>query len=159
MGDTYDATGRRAREHRKRKQTGSEALYFAKCSDPTEDMAAASREGVRKNSRRLRSHLGRLVRGSSGRYDGRRDDNPCIEQGAEEGQALEGASELQRRICVCSVGHRNRLGLFQAAVSLSDNAYSILKATEEVDEDGKKHRLVQIRYGTKKMTYPERTHT
>lgn len=35
-GDTYDSTGRRAREHRRRHQTGSEALYFAKCADVNE---------------------------------------------------------------------------------------------------------------------------
>jgi hypothetical protein len=35
-GDVYDATGRRARKHRERHQTGSEALYFARCEDPNE---------------------------------------------------------------------------------------------------------------------------
>ncbi len=35
-GDRYDSTGKKARESRKRHQTGSEALYFAKCSDPNE---------------------------------------------------------------------------------------------------------------------------
>ena len=34
--DRYDATGKRAREYRKQKQTGSDALYFAKCLDQNE---------------------------------------------------------------------------------------------------------------------------
>lgn len=34
--DVYDATGKKARLYKKQKQTGSEALYFAKCEDPNE---------------------------------------------------------------------------------------------------------------------------
>ena len=35
-GDVYDATGKKGRKHRKNKQTGSDALYFARCDDPNE---------------------------------------------------------------------------------------------------------------------------
>jgi hypothetical protein len=34
--ETYDATGSKARHHRKQKQSNSEALFFAKCIDPNE---------------------------------------------------------------------------------------------------------------------------
>ncbi|RFN51410.1 hypothetical protein FIE12Z_4321 [Fusarium flagelliforme] len=34
--DIFDATGHKARSHRKQKQCGSEALFFAKCGDPNE---------------------------------------------------------------------------------------------------------------------------
>lgn len=35
-GDFDDASGKRERKYRKAHQTGSEALYFAKCRDPNE---------------------------------------------------------------------------------------------------------------------------
>ena len=35
-GDVYDASGKKGRKHRKTKQTGSDALYFARCDDPNE---------------------------------------------------------------------------------------------------------------------------
>lgn len=34
--EIYDATGKKARRHRKQKQSSSEALFFAKCRDPNE---------------------------------------------------------------------------------------------------------------------------
>jgi hypothetical protein len=34
--DIYDSTGKKARIHKKQKQTGSEALFFAKCEDANE---------------------------------------------------------------------------------------------------------------------------
>lgn len=34
--DVYDVSGKKARLHKKQKQTGSEALYFAKCEDENE---------------------------------------------------------------------------------------------------------------------------
>ncbi|KPA38733.1 hypothetical protein FLAG1_08429 [Fusarium langsethiae] len=34
--EIYDATGRKARRHREQKQSGSEALFFAKCGNPNE---------------------------------------------------------------------------------------------------------------------------
>jgi hypothetical protein len=35
-GDTYDATGEKEQKYRRNRQTGSEALYFAKCQDQNE---------------------------------------------------------------------------------------------------------------------------
>lgn len=143
-GDTYDATGRRAREHRKRFQTGSEALYFAKCADANETWLPLLEKAYAK------------VHG----------DYEAI-SGGWSGEAVEDMTGgVTTTVCTNRVLKKDRLwkelafadGEFVFALSAIGtgwdwqkgglalgHAYSILKAREEVDEEGNKVRLVQIR--------------
>lgn len=145
-GDTYDSTGKRAREHRKRYQTGSDALYFAKCADKNETWLPLLEKAYAK------------VHG----------DYEAI-SGGWSGEAVEDMTGgVTTTVCTNRVLKKDKLwkelafmdGEFVFALSAIGtgwdwqkgglalgHAYSILQAREEVDEEGNKVRLVQIRYG------------
>jgi hypothetical protein len=144
-GDVYDATGRRAREHRKQSQTGSEALYFAKCADKNETWLPLLEKAYAK------------VHG----------DYEAI-SGGWSGEGVEDMTGgVTTTVCTNRVLKKDKLwkelaftdGQFVFALSAIGtgwdskkgglalgHAYSILQAREEVDEEGNKVRLVQIRY-------------
>lgn len=143
--DTYDATGKRAREHRAKFQTGSDALYFGKCADPNETWLPLLEKAYAK------------VHG----------DYAAI-SGGWSGEAVEDMTGgVTTTVATNRVLRKDKLwkelansdGDFVFALSAigtgwdwqkgglaMGHAYSILKATEEVDEDGNKVRLVKIRY-------------
>lgn len=60
--DIYDSTGKKARRYKKQRQTGSEALYFAKCEDANETWLPL----VEKAVCHLRDNLGHGYRLTSG---------------------------------------------------------------------------------------------
>jgi len=152
-GDTYDSTGKRAREHRKRYQTGSEALYFAKCADKNETWLPLLEKAYAK------------VHG----------DYEAI-SGGWSGEAVEDMTGgVTTTVCTNRVLKKDKLwkelafadGEFVFALSAIGtgwdwqkgglalgHAYSILQAREEVDEEGNKVRLVQIRYVTLMASLP-----
>jgi hypothetical protein len=143
-GDVYDSTGRRAKKHRKECQTGSEALYFAKCADKNETWLPLLEKAYAK------------VHG----------DYEAI-SGGWSGEAVEDMTGgVTSTIATNRVLRRNKLwkelinsdGEFVFALSALGtgwdwtkgglalgHAYSILEAREEVDEEGSKVRLVKIR--------------
>ncbi|ESU06897.1 hypothetical protein FGSG_01569 [Fusarium graminearum PH-1] len=133
----YDATLKKARQYKKQKQTGSEALYFAKCEDPNETwlplLEKASMEGgwsgtavedltggvatVVAGNRVLRKErLWREMLGSDG----------------EDGEFVFGLS-------AGGPGDEHKNGI------VLQHAYSVLRVAEVQNEDGVKFRLVKIR--------------
>lgn len=144
-GDTYDASGEKERKYKKDNQTGSDALYFAKCADPNEIWLPLLEKAYAK------------VHG----------DYEAIEGGIS-GEAVEDMTGgVTTNIMTNKILSKERLWkellnvnkqfIFAASspwlgsdsearrgLALS-HAYSILKAVEEEDEEGNKVRLVLIR--------------
>ncbi|KAL1871867.1 hypothetical protein VTK73DRAFT_1835 [Phialemonium thermophilum] len=144
-GDTYDATGRRAREHRRRYQTGSEALYFARCADPNETWLPLLEKAYAK----VHGDYEAISGGWSG--EGVEDMTGGVTTTIATNRVLK-KDKLWRELV-------NSDGDFVFALSAIGtgwdwkkgglalgHAYSVLRATEEVDEEGNKVRLVKIRY-------------
>jgi hypothetical protein len=144
-GDTYDASGEKERKYKKNNQTGSDALYFAKCADANEIWLPLLEKAYAK------------VHG----------DYEAIEGGIS-GEAVEDMTGgVTTNIMTNKILSKERLWkellnvnkqfIFAASspwlgsdsearrgLALS-HAYSILKAVEEEDEEGNKVRLVLIR--------------
>jgi hypothetical protein len=145
LGDTYDATGEKERKFKERYQSGSEALYFAKCSHANEIWLPLLEKAYAK---------------VHGDYD--------AIQGGDSGEAVE---DMTGGVTTALFTNRilskdklwqemlnvNKEFIFAASspgwgtdrdarqgVALN-HAYSILKAVEVVGEDDKKIRLVLIR--------------
>ena len=143
--DTYDSTGRRAREHRRKYQTGSEALYFAKCADPNETWLPILEKAYAK----VHGDYEAISGGWSG--EGVEDmtggvattiaTNRVLRKDALWRELVNSDGDFVFALSAIGTGWDWKKG----GLALG-HAYSILKATEEVDEDGNKVRLVQIRY-------------
>jgi hypothetical protein len=145
LGDNYDATGEKERRYKERYQTGSEALYFAKCSNANEIWLPLLEKAYAK---------------VHGDYD--------AIQGGDSGEAVEDMTGgvtttlftnriLSKDKLWQELLNVNKYFIFAASspswctdryarqgVALN-HAYSILKAVEVVGEDDKKIRLVLMR--------------
>lgn len=141
----YDPTGEKAKKHRLQKQTGSESLYFGHCTDPNETWLPLLEKAYAK---------------AHGDYN--------AIAGGWSGEAVEDMTGgLTTTIATKRVLRKDKLWKelvngdgnfvfalsalgFAAAQSASGvvlgHAYSILRATEEVDENGTNFRFVKIRY-------------
>ncbi|KAK4189912.1 cysteine proteinase [Podospora australis] len=143
-GDTYDSTGKRAREYRKRYQTGSEALYFAKCEDPNETWLPLLEKAYAK----VHGDYEAISGGIAG--EGVEDMTGGTMTSLQTNRVLN-KDRLWKELANTDGGFVFSLGAvrtgwdYQKSGLALGHAYSILKATEEVDEDGKKVRLVKIR--------------
>lgn len=143
-GDMYDSTGRRAREHRKAYQTGSKALYFAKCADENETWLPLLEKAYAK----VHGDYEALWGGWSG--EGVEDMTGGVSTTVATNRVLR-KDKLWRELvntdgdfafALSAMG--TGLGSIKGGLPLG-HAYSILQATEEVDEEGKKVKLVKIR--------------
>lgn len=145
MGDTYDASGDKERRYKERYQTGSEALYFAKCADQNEIWLPLLEKAYAK---------------VHGDYD--------AIQGGWSGEAVE---DMTGGVTTALMTDRilSKDKLWQELLTVNESflfaasspgwgtdrearqgmalnhAYSILRAVEAVGEDDKKVRLVLIR--------------
>lgn len=141
-GEMYDATGEKARKWRLQQQTGSEALYFSKCCDPNETWLPLMEKAYAK---------------AHGDYD--------AISGGWSGEAVEDMTGgVTTTIATKRVLRKQALwkelsqdvGDFVFALSaigrpgstsgvVLGHAYSILDATEVLDEEGVLIQLVKIR--------------
>ena len=147
FGDRYDPTGTKEERYRKNNQTGSTALYFASCADENEIWLPLLEKAYAK---------------VHGDYD--------AIAGGWSGEAVEDLTGgVTNKILTDRILSKERLWkellqvneqfLFSASspgsygddsdarrgLALS-HAYSVLKAVDVEGKDGKKHRLVLIRY-------------
>jgi hypothetical protein len=145
--DKYDPTGIKEMRWKKNKQTGSDALYFASCADQNETWLPLLEKAYAK---------------VHGDYD--------AIQGGISGEAVEDLTGgvttkimttrvLSKEVLWKELLQVNKEFVFSASspgsyggdssarrgLALS-HAYSVLKAVDAEDEDGKNHRLVLIRY-------------
>jgi len=143
-GDTYDSTGKRAREYRKRYQSGSEALYFAKCEDPNETWLPLLEKAYAKIHNDYEAisggYPGEAVEDMTGGVSTTVASNRVLRKDKLWKELVNADGEFVFALSALGTGWDWKKG----GLALG-HAYSILKATEEVDEDGKKVRLVQIR--------------
>ncbi|KAK0706970.1 hypothetical protein B0T26DRAFT_481557 [Lasiosphaeria miniovina] len=143
-GDTYDSTGKRAREHRKRYQTGSEALYFAKCEDPNETWLPLLEKAYAKVHNDYEAisggYPGEAVEDMTGGVSTTVASNRVLKKDKLWKELVNADGDFVFALSALGTGWDWQKG----GLALG-HAYSILKATEEVGEDGEKVRLVQIR--------------
>ncbi|PVH92365.1 cysteine proteinase [Periconia macrospinosa] len=143
-GDYYDATGAEERKWKKTKQTGSDALYFASCADQNETWLPLLEKAYAK----VHGDYEAIVGGWSG--EGVEDLTGGVTTTVLTNRILSKERLWKELLRV------NQEFLFTASANHSyhtstqkglplNHAYSVIKAVEAEDEEGKKHRLVQIR--------------
>ncbi|ETS80742.1 hypothetical protein PFICI_08271 [Pestalotiopsis fici W106-1] len=143
-GDVYDATGKKARRHRKEKQTGSEALLFAHCADPNETWLPLLEKAYAKAHGDYEAISG----GWPG--EGVEDMTGGVTTTIESNRVLS-KDKLWKELtcsdgdCVFALAAMSQGWDYKRSGLALGHAYSILQSREEVDEDGNKVRLVQIR--------------
>ncbi|KAK8872780.1 calpain family cysteine protease [Apiospora arundinis] len=143
-GDMYDSTGRRARLHRKRYQTGSEALYFARCEDPNETWLPLLEKAYAKTHGDYEA--------ISGGWPGEavEDMTGGVASTVASNRVLS-KDKLWRELCnndgefVFALAAMGTGWDWQKSGLALGHAYSILQCRQETDEHGKVVRLVQIR--------------
>lgn len=145
--DIYDATGKKSRLYKKQKQSGSEALFFAKCEDANEtwlpllEKAFAKVHGDYESidggwaGTAVEDLTGGVTTVVAGNRVLRKERlwREMIASGGEDGEFVFGLSATGPGEDI----RKNGLVL--------RHAYSILKATEVQNEEGVKIRLVKIR--------------
>lgn len=146
FGDDYDASGTKERKYKKNEQTGSDALYFASCADQNETWLPLLEKAYAK----IHGDYYSIAGGISGE---------AVEDltGGVTTKVLTNRILSKERLWKELV-QVNKEFLFSASSPDSfgddsdsrkglalNHAYSVIKAVEEEDEGGKKHRLVLIR--------------
>ncbi|KAJ3522261.1 hypothetical protein NM208_g12934 [Fusarium decemcellulare] len=145
-GDFYDATGRKARQYKKQKQSGSESLFFAKCKDSNETWLPLLEKAFAK------------VHGDYNALDGGWAGTAVEDLTGGVTTVVAGNRVLRKeRLWREMLGSDGEDGEFVFGLSAAGpgedyknglvlrHAYSILKATEVEDEKGERVRLVKIR--------------
>jgi hypothetical protein len=143
-GDVYDSTGKKARLHRKRTQTGSDALYFARCEDPNETWLPILEKAYAKAHGDYESisggWSGEAVEDLTGGVTTTVATNRVLSKDKLWKELANSDGEFVFALSAMGTGWDSQKG----GLALG-HAYSILQSREEVDEDGKKVRLVQVR--------------
>jgi len=144
-GDPWDSSGEKERSYKKKYQTGSDALYFARCEDKNETWLPLLEKAFAK----VHGDYDALNGGSPG--EGVEDLtggvtttitlNKVLDQEKLWQQLLQANKEF-----VFALASPTKDTYAKAIEGITLNhAYAILRATEEADEDGKKVKLVLIR--------------
>ncbi|RFN52630.1 hypothetical protein FIE12Z_3105 [Fusarium flagelliforme] len=142
----YDATLKKARKYKKQKQTGSEALYFAKCEDPNETWLPLLEKAFAK------------VHGDYQAMEGGWSGTAVEDLTGGVATVVAGNRVLRKeRLWREMLGSDDEAGEFVFGLSAGgpgdehkngivlQHAYSVLKVAEVENEDGVKVRLVKIR--------------
>ncbi|KAK2002595.1 calpain family cysteine protease [Colletotrichum falcatum] len=143
-GDVYDASGKKARMHRKRNQTGSDALYFARCEDQNETWLPLLEKAYAKVHGDYEAISGgwpgEAVEDMTGGVTSTIATNRVLRKDRLWKELVNTDGEFVFALAAIGTGWD-----WQKSGLALGHAYSILQSREEVDEDGKKVRLVQIR--------------
>ncbi|PYH76976.1 cysteine proteinase [Aspergillus uvarum CBS 121591] len=143
-GDRYDSTGRLARQYRQRHQTGSEALYFAKCSDANETWLPLLEKAYAK----VHGDYEALSGGWSGEavedMTGGVTTTIATNKVLNKHTLWKELVNAERNFVFAASALGSGRDWTRGGLALG-HAYSILRAMEEEDEDGKKVRLVLVR--------------
>ncbi|KAK7908535.1 hypothetical protein PG985_015838 [Apiospora marii] len=143
-GDVYDSTGRKARQYRKRNQTGSEALYFARCEDPNETWLPLLEKAYAKTHGDYEAISGgwpgEAVEDMTGGVSTTVASNRVLSK-----EKLWKELENPNKEFVFALAAMGTGWDWQKSGLALGHAYSILQCRKESDEDGNTFRLVQIR--------------
>lgn len=143
-GDVYDSTGKKAKLHRKREQTGSEALYFARCEDPNETWLPILEKAYSKAHGDYQAISGgwpgEAVEDLTGGVTTTVASNRVMSKDKLWNELANSEGEFVFALAAMGTGWDSQ----KSGLALG-HAYSILQSREEVDEEGKKIRLVQVR--------------
>lgn len=143
-GDVYDSTGKKARLHRVREQTGSEALYFARCEDPNETWLPLLEKAYSKAHGDYQAVSGgwpgEAVEDMTGGVTTTVATNRVMSKDKLWNELVNADGEFVFALAAMGTGWDTQ----KSGLALG-HAYSILQSREEVDENGKKFRLVQVR--------------
>ncbi|KKY23215.1 putative calpain family cysteine protease [Diplodia seriata] len=142
----YDPTGKQARRWKERWQTGSEALAFAKCAEPNETWLPLLEKAYAK----VHGDYAAIEGGFAG--EGVEDMTGGVTTSVDTNKVLNKDRLWQELLnpngdFIFGTGTPGSAGGDSDARSglAYQHAYSVLKAVEEEDEDGKKVKLVRIR--------------
>ncbi|KAK8090182.1 hypothetical protein PG997_005143 [Apiospora hydei] len=143
-GDVYDSTGRKSRQYRKRNQTGSEALYFARCEDPNETWLSLLEKAYAKTHGDYEAISGgwpgEAVEDMTGGVTTTVASNRVLSKDKLWKELVNTDSEFVFALAAMGTGWD-----WQKSGLALGHAYSILQCRQESGEDGNTVRLVQIR--------------
>ncbi|CAI6328970.1 unnamed protein product [Periconia digitata] len=146
FGEVYDATGTQERKWKKNEQTGSDALYFASCADQNETWLPLLEKAYAKVHGDYDSIAGGITGEAIEDLTGGVTTNVLTNRILSKERLWKELLGVNKNFLFSASSHHafgndkdTRKGLALG------HAYSVIKAVEEEDENGKKHRLVQIR--------------
>ncbi|RSL81992.1 hypothetical protein CEP52_017069 [Fusarium oligoseptatum] len=125
--EIYDAAGKKAKLYKKQKQSGSDALFFAKCGDANETWLPLLEKAFAK------------IHGDYGALDGGWAGTAVEDLTGGVTTVLAGDRVLRKERLWREMGDNHRNGL------ILGHDYSVLEATEVEDELGNEISLVKIR--------------
>ena len=143
----YDPRGNEARKHRERYQTGSDALYFARCAEENETWLPILEKAFAKVHGDYDSisggWMGEAVEDMTGGVTTGLNTWNILDKDRLWKELVNEKQEFLFAVATRAArsGYEHWLKTGMAL----QHAYSVLKAVEADDEKGKKHRLVKIR--------------
>ena len=144
-GDIYDASGEKERKYKKNHQTGSDALYFAKCADPNETWLPLLEKAYAKVHGDYKAisggFSGEAVEDMTGGVTTNIMTNKILSKERLWKELLNVNKQFIFAASSPSLGPDSEA---RRGLALG-HAYSVLMAVEEEDEKGDKVRLVLIR--------------
>lgn len=146
-GDRYDPTGAKETRYKKNNQTGSDALYFASCADPNETWLPLLEKAYAK----VHGDYDAIAGGWSGEavedLTGGVTSKVLTDRVLSKERLWKELLQVNKQFLfsASSPGSYGDDSDARRGLALS-HAYSVIKAVDEEGEDGKKYRLVLIRY-------------
>ncbi|PLB51215.1 cysteine proteinase [Aspergillus steynii IBT 23096] len=143
-GDWHGSVGKKAREHRRNHQTGSEALYFAKCSHQNETWLPLLEKAYAKihgdYDALWGGWSGEAVEDMTGGVTTTIATNRILKKSMLWKELVDPEGGFVFAASALAAGRDSARGGLAMG-----HAYSIIRATEQQDEDGNPVRLVLIR--------------
>jgi hypothetical protein len=144
-GDPYDSSGEKERSYKKNCQTGSDALYFARCEDKNETWLPLLEKAFAK----VHGDYDALNGGSPGEgvedLTGGVTTVVTLNKVLDQEKLWQQLTQENKEFVFALVSPVMDTDAMAVEGIASSHAYSIIRATEEADEDGKKVKLVLIR--------------
>jgi hypothetical protein len=147
FGDRYDPTGTKEARYKKNNQTGSEALYFASCADENETWLPLLEKAYAKVHGDYEAIAGGISGEAIEDLTGGVTTKILTDRILSKKRLWDELLQVNTRFLfsASSPGLYGDDSHARRGLALS-HAYSILKAVDAEDENGKKHQLVLVRY-------------